>query len=335
MISAGAGLGLILSVTATAATPLPPSLAWQYDFKVFLYPGAVESYPLGINENRDIAGFFMDKAGSMHGYLYSNGIFTPVDYPGALGTFAGGINDRGDISGTYVDTKGFQHGYIRMIPPGCERGDDRNNNCKPVFKSIDVPGAQQDNTVPFEFGPGLGTDAIGINNRQDMVGLYATGVVKKVYSAGFMLSNGHYQAIEDPLGDKTPGDGTKLFGINDFGVIAGDYLTGPADNQITHGFIFDGHTFKSVFVPGSDQGGFGTQANGINLQGEVVGTFTDTAGVLHGLFWANGQAFTLDYPGQLYSEVHVINNRGDVTGAYYDLTNNGNLVGYVAFKKDR
>jgi len=332
MISAAA-FGVLCSALSLAAPnppTLPPSLAWQYDFKLFPYPGAIESYPLGISNNRDIAGFYVDTKGVGHGYLYSKGKFTTIDYPTAPqvpggGTFAGGINDRGDISGTYFDAKGFQHGYIRTMPPGCDAHDNAAN-CKPVFKSVDDPDAVQDKTTEFEFGTGLGTDSIGINNRQEVVGLFAT---KPLTSAGFVLSNGHYQTITDPQQGKMPGSGTKLFGINDFGLIAGDYIT---DDQITHGFVYDGHTFRSVFVPGSDQGGFGTQANGLNLLGEVAGTFTDPAGNLHGLIWANGQAFTLDYPGQPESEVHGINVRGDVTGAYYDLTN-GNLIGYVAFKK--
>lgn len=319
-----------------ASAAAQPSLSWRYKFVTLDYPGAPVTYPLGINASREIAGSYLDANGLQHGFLYSGGKFTRIDFPGGLmtpgkGTGAGGINDRGVVTGTYFDQQGFQHGFLWMRPEGCDHDDD--DRCKPVFSTIDVPGAVKTQGIDFELGTGLGTASIGINNHQDVVGMYAK---TSLYSAGFVLSGGHYRSIENPAEGHTAAMGTKLFGINDYGVIVGDYMVQPDPTlpSITHGFVLEGSTFTPVYVAGSEQGGFGTQANGINIHREVVGIFSDPQGNGHGLFWAGGQAFTLDFPGSLFSEAHTINAQGDITGAYATDPTGNTIHGFVAYPKD-
>jgi hypothetical protein len=220
---------------------------------------------------------------------------------------------------------------MRSYAPGC---DQNNSHCQPVYHTIDVPGAVQTQNIVFELGTGLGSAAVGINNLQDVVGLYAT---KGLYSAGFKLSHGSFTTgIDDPASSHSEGNGSRLFAINDLGFIAGAYQTDPipaAPFGVSHGFMFAGGNYIPVYVPGSEQGGFGTQANGINIFLDVVGVYTDPMGTFHGMLWAGGQAFSVDYPGAPYSEVHSINAGGDLTGAYIvDLTGE-NYRGFVAYRK--
>jgi hypothetical protein len=63
--------------------------------------------------------------GSGHGFLLSQGTFTPIDFPGGFFTSAQGINSRGELVGVYVDTADG-HGYL------LRRG---------TFTSIDFHGA--------------------------------------------------------------------------------------------------------------------------------------------------------------------------------------------------
>jgi hypothetical protein len=74
-----------------------------------------------INDWGDIAGFYVDASGVLHGFVRtSNGTITPFDAPGAgpagtslfPGTIAASINDSGDITGTYADPSGVFHGYV-------------------------------------------------------------------------------------------------------------------------------------------------------------------------------------------------------------------------------
>lgn len=271
--------------------------------------------------------------GVEHGYLWQSGKFTTIDYPGAPqvpygGSGAAGINDRGDIVGVYIDKNGFQHVYRRARPAWCAAEDDAA--CKVVYTSIDVPGAAQTSHINFEFGPGLGTASVGINNPGSIVGLYAT---HGRWSNGFLLANGIYSEIDDHKSDHTAGNGSTCFAINDEGTAACDYQTqdGPGAARIVHGFLYRDTDFTPVFVPGSTAGGLGTQINGINSSKWVVGVFSNNTSPLNGLIWINGTFFTLNWPGALGSEVHSINGRGDITGGYYP--NEKSAHGFVGFRK--
>ena len=241
---------------------------------------------------------------------------------------AGGINNHGDVVGTYAGTDGFQHGFKMSRPEECEAEDGQT--CTPVFTSIDVPGATQTTGINFEFGPGLGSAAIGINNEGMITGMYAT---TGLYSNAFFRSGGHYKPLDSPLASHLPGDGTKCFAINDDGAAACDYLIQSSSTalQFTHGFLYDDGKMTPIFVPGSEAGGFGTQVIGLNNSKKVVGTFTTPMRLLAGLVWYRGDYFTLNYPASLFTELHSINNRGEITGAY--ATDPFSIHGFVAIPK--
>ena len=322
--------GLTGCILITATAMAQPNVSSRYDFMKLEYPGSVFSYPLGINDRREIAGVYADATMALRGFLWKEGRFTKIDFPGALGTGPGGINNRGDIAGTYFGQDGFQHGFLRARPAWCE--DDDDQACAPVFTTIDDPAAVQTQGIPFEFGPGLGTAAIGINNHGVMTGMYAPGV----YSDGFIRSHGGaFTPVDHPSASHLPGFGTKCFAVADTGVAACDYLT--LENGVTpisHGFLLDDGHFVSIEVPGSIQAGFGTQVNGVNDHRMAVGIFSSLTGG-HGLLWVSGNYFTVDYAGKPFSELHSINDRGDLTGAYSDDPLGRVLHGFVAFPKDR
>ena len=66
-----------------------------------------------------------------------------------------------------------------------------------------------------------------------------------------------------------------------------------------------------------------------------MGVYTDPVGTFHGMLWAGGQAFSIDYPGVPYTELHSINATGDVTGAYIVDPSGENYRGFVAYRKNR
>jgi hypothetical protein len=95
----------------------------------------------------------------------------------------------------------------------------------------------------------LGSAAVGINNLQDVVGLYAT---KGLYSAGFKLSHCSFTTgIDDPASSHSEGNGSRLFAINDLGFIAGAYQTDPiptAPFGVSHGFMFAGGDLTGAYI---------------------------------------------------------------------------------------
>jgi uncharacterized membrane protein len=94
---------------------------------------------LGINDLSQIVGTV-----GTHGYLFTSGVFSPIDVLGALNTIPVDINNRGDIVGFYVEPSLILHGFILN-----QQG----------FTTIDFPGSSS-------------TQVFGINNQGQIVGVY-------------------------------------------------------------------------------------------------------------------------------------------------------------------
>ena len=62
-----------------------------------------------INDAGQIVGDYLDSSGTMHGFLYSAGIYTTLDDPLGIRTVASGINDAGQIVGYYFDSSNTPH----------------------------------------------------------------------------------------------------------------------------------------------------------------------------------------------------------------------------------
>src|SRR5215467_15175537 len=98
--------------------------------------------------------------------------------------------------------------------------------------------------------------------------------------------------------------------INNLGTVVGRYrLAG-----IVHGFIYHNGQYTSLDVPGAT----GTWPQGINDQGQIVGTMYDSTGNPHGFSYLAGVFKTIDFPGALFTAVSAINNAGTIVGQYTD-----------------
>jgi len=76
-----------------------------------------------------------------------------------------------------------------------------------------------------------------------------------------------------------------------------------------HGASF---TFTIIDVPGATL----TNGQGVNHQGDVVGTFIDASGHQHGFLRSGGQYRTIDFPGAQLTFARGINDAGDIVGTY-------------------
>jgi len=83
--------------------------------------------------------------------------------------------------------------------------------------------------------------------------------------------------------------------------------------------------FTTIDIPGASS----TLADGINPQGDIVGTYArnDLTG-FHGYLLSKGAFTTIDVPGAIgFTQAHGINPRGDILGEYGDGT--GRLHGFL------
>ena len=70
-------------------------------------------------------------------------------------------------------------------------------------------------------------------------------------------------------------------------------------------------TFTQIDYPGA----FSTAVNGINISGEIVGTYNlSLGGNSHGFVFLNGQFTSFDYPGAVLTEVNGVNDAGVIVG---------------------
>jgi probable HAF family extracellular repeat protein len=163
-----------------------------------------------------------------------------------------------------------------------------------VFSQFDVPSA-------------FATEGWGINGMDQIVGSYLPG---KLFTNGFLYSNGTYTTIDDPLATVD----TTAYGINDAGQIVGTYGS--------HGFLYNpsSGTYTTLELP---VGTNGTFAQGINASGQIVGYYF-TGSLTHGFVYnpSNGAFATLDDPsGTRGTFAHGINASGQIVGHYNDAGN--------------
>jgi probable HAF family extracellular repeat protein len=278
LASCGQGTG-----SATRGTP---------SFTSFDFPGSTETVPFKLNANGDIVGLYLDSLKKPHGFLLQGQSFSTVDFPGAVDNDLKAINDSTETTGDYDDSSGLTHGFLRqpdgsvvtIDPPasgGYTEANGINNSGTIVgryfgnsgdlhgfqfsngnYSTIDVPGA-------------TGTSVFGINNLGDIVGAYkdTSGATH-----GFLLSNGSVTTIDFPGSTNTNAQG-----INDSGEIVGSTVVG----NVRHGYLFSNGHFTQIDFPGASLAGSGaplsgTDVHGINTSGVIVGSYTDSAGVIHG-----------------------------------------------------
>jgi len=163
------------------------------------------------------------------------------------------------------------------------------------------------------------TNALGINERGDVVGRFCTLSRCRPPGNGdfraFLLRDGEFTILDIPGALETD-----AFKINDHGQIAGALVTGGgeedlvlwAKNELTMRTLPNG---KPVSL---DNGG-------MNQHGDVVGVYCDGAPPClfgptgnHGFVISGGEFRTIDIVGAMSTQAIGINTRGDIVGSYAD-----------------
>jgi probable HAF family extracellular repeat protein len=81
--------------------------------------------------------------------------------------------------------------------------------------------------------------------------------------------------------------------------------------------VSSGYTFTTIVVPDS----LGTIAGGINDRGQIVGEFSDDAGIQHGFLDTRGNFTTINPPGDTFTMLFGINNLGQILGTTSSIAN--------------
>lgn len=164
------------------------------------------------------------------------------------------------------------------------------------YQTIDVPGATS-------------TQARGINNAGDIVGIYSheDGLVH-----GFLLSGGTFTYLDCPGAAQTAPRA-----INNRGQIVGWIVD---NNGAFHGVLIDHTVCHSFDIPGAAA----TLARSINDQEIIAGDWNDNVSSWCFVMKHN-KVSSFGFPGQTVNSCTGINNAGYVVGFYQ----NGSDFGFI------
>jgi hypothetical protein len=270
----------------------------------------------GISPTGDMVGAYTDAVGGAHGFLLSHGRFTTIDVPNALGTSASGINPGGDIVGSYTaPVSAAPWGSPEYCPaagsPACIKGFLYSHG---KFSTILFPG--HPGAVPARITPD--GSIYGCLHDFDLMGsMYGAAWTRSgdtsVAAGGGGLSDPGLSYPSSMHRGATPG-----------GVIVGSYtdmMTGH-----THGYVLRNGMLQTYDVLNS----LFTIAFDINPKEDLVGSYKDTSGKVHGfLQYADGSdPITIDYPNAVSTTAGGLNPEGAIVGTYTDTK--GHTHGFLA-----
>jgi hypothetical protein len=156
---------------------------------------------LGVNNKGVAVGFFTDSHGTNHGYTYNirRSTFQLVTVPKFTNVTAAAINDARDIAG-FGTINGTTEGFLLA-------------NGKTT--AITFPGASS-------------TQALGLNNNDEVVGVYTVGSGTNTVTHGFSWYPGYrFHTINAPRGMDT----TAINGVNGCGDVVGFYVDGAGNTD--------------------------------------------------------------------------------------------------------
>jgi probable HAF family extracellular repeat protein len=123
---------------------------------------------------------------------------------------------------------------------------------------------------------------------------------------------------------------TDSYGINNAGVIVGDYVDAKS---VQHGMMLAGKTLTTINNPKCQAitGSNGISFYAINKAGVAAGWCTGTTGTLIGFTWSKGKFTAIKVPNSSGTEAIGINDNGEVVGLYVDSA--GNAHGFLFANK--
>lgn len=246
---------------------------------------------LGINKANVIAGYFgSGQTGSPNkGYLlkspYGQSNYVNENFPKSMQTQVVALNNDGDTAGFWVNSQGTNEGFIQW---------------NGVYASYTDPLTPK--------APGSVNQILGINDSGKAVGFW---VNSQGNSRSFELNQatGVFTALH------VPGTSWVATGINDNGDIVG-FSTGN-QGRTSSWLMHDGQLVSFQYPGGSD-----TQAFGVNDSDEIVGSYLNHSGVMHGFVLTDplgptSHWQTVDDPnGVGETTINGLNDAGDLVGFY-------------------
>jgi hypothetical protein len=183
------------------------------------------------------------------------------------------------------------------------------------YKDVVVSGSVETDTYGINNGGWIAGDYVDSSNVQHAALINGTNVIT--------VDKGNCETSLDA-------NGIHFFGINNKNVAVGWCTTADFTTQIAFKYDKATKTLKPVKIKGA----LLVNANGINDNGDIVGTYIDSTGVQHGYLLSAGKVKNLDPPGGLTATTAFgINKAGVIT--IYGTDANGTLQSFTTKDKGK
>ena len=292
------GVFVVLMFVAVGIAAAPPLTFTFTD--VHASKTALETDSFAINDAGAIAGDYVDSSSVQHGMILAGKKLTTVDHKGCV--TSGGFSS-GAIAFYGINNKGAAAGWCANTQSGLDIAFVWANN---KFTAVKFPKA-------------LSTQAEGINDNGDVVGLYvdSTGT-----QHGYVKKGSKYTSI-DVKGDTS----TEAWGINNSGQIAVFAINSAGGYD---SFVYNGKTFKKVSDPNA--GTTGTIARIVNNKGDVAGAYFDSNNFEVGFLRHAGKYYDVKDPkANNNTRPDGLNTKLVIVGRY--TPSDGSNVGFKAVTK--
>jgi hypothetical protein len=273
------GVLLVLTFVAVGLAAAPP-LTFKFT-DVHANKTALETDTYGVNNAGVIVGDYVDSKSVQHGMILAGSKLTTVDnkaceaISGLGGISFYGVNSAGAAAGWCTNTKtGLDQGFVYA---------------KGKFTAVNFPKSD-------------GTQATGINDKGEVVGLYldTAGLTH-----GFSKIGTKYKSI-----NVKGGTNTVAWGVNNAGQIT-VYTTNSAG--AFDSYLLTGTKFKKINNPGA--GTTGTVVHTPSNVGDIDGTYYDTAGTEKGWVLHAGKYYDVVDPGGV-TRADGLNDKHELVGRY-------------------
>ncbi len=259
--------------------------AVTYTYEIIEYPGAIGTAVYDVNNSGLVVGGYTiatSEGNKSYGFTYDGSKYEQIIIPDANGVSAYGVNNDGVVVGFYRDSVETQHGFI--YENGVATTFDKSDTTRTALSDINdngvLIGYYDNNATCFSDDNGTITNFIeitstspnftpchGINNSNQIVGVFRPATSPSS-NRGYLLENNVFTTVPDDAYQ------SEARGINNFGVIVGDYYVNGTDRR---GYIYDGNSIEFFHHPDADNY---TILHGISDNGNLVGQF-DANGKSH------------------------------------------------------
>lgn len=276
-------VALVLGMSILSATFAATSFSYTVTDLGTL--GGSSSQAYGINDTGQVVGKADTSNGLSHAFLWDQGT----------------MNDLGTVDG-YSYSSAYKINNVGQVI-GAAYIDPTFGTFSPVLALLWAQGAQ---SPPQDLGSlgGNFSEAIGINNRGDVVGI--SRLDNTTYNRAFLWSKGKMRN----LGTLPNTGGCSPYPSYIFGTSINNkrQIVGPSENCA---FLWEKGTMRAISSDWSDP-------RDINDRGQVVGSGNGGATLWNLSDGTRKSLGTLGTPGTYISMAHGINNRGRVVGGTYN-----------------